>query len=136
MDSFWDDTVSGSDSGDVTQYESSTVPGAPWWIAAVGFSLVSAVLIAGLIIDPAKTGIGAWVGYLWLWIASLLAYLIPFGIFVLRDMQIRGSSRNGYRSSASTVSAVRISLLVFGMTVSTFFMFGFATDLSTLTGGN
>jgi hypothetical protein len=136
MDTFWDDSSSGSDPVDLIEYESSEVPGAPWWIAATGFALVSAVLVAGFVIDPAKAGIGAWVGYLWLWIASLLAYLIPFGFFVLRDMQIRGSSRNGYRSSPSSVSAVRISLLVFGMTVSTFFMFGFATDLSTLTGGN
>jgi len=106
----------------------------PLWIVYLGLVLVLTVLVVGIIDDPQKVGLGAWKGYLFYWLFSLLSYLVPFGFFVARDLAVRSAAGWGYSTSKRLVSFLRIALLVFGMSVSTFFMFGLATDLATLSG--
>lgn len=114
----------------------STNTKSPLWIAFMGIGLVLTVLAAGILDDPAKIGLGAWKGYLFYWLLSLFAYLVPFGFFVMRDLAVRSAVGWRYSTSKQLVSTLRVTLLVLGMAVSSYFMFGLATDLATLTGGN
>ena len=100
---------------------------APWIWLVLGVSALLVLLALSFFLKPSGDDVA--LGYLIYWIVSLAAFLIPFGFFVTGDLKQRSTSVF-YYSNPKTVSTVRGLYLVFGLLISTVFVYGLADELS------
>lgn len=90
--------------------------------------IATLVLMALFFIFPPQ-GDFTIVGGLIFWFLSMVAYLLPFWIFVDSDLKIRSTS-NYYYSNPKTISTLRGFYLAFGIFMSLVFIYGVADELS------
>ena len=90
---------------------------------------VAVALIFGFSQFFAPAGLNAWVPYLGIWFFSVLAYLVPFTIFVLANGNVERKNAS-LKYASKTVNAVRFGLLLFGVSCSTVISFFLATEIS------
>jgi hypothetical protein len=100
---------------------------APWHFMMIGAGATLLLLLVWFFVRP--TGDFAITGNILFWILSMVAYLVPFMLFVISDMKIRTSSTY-YYTNPKTVSGARGFYLGFGLLISTFFAYGAADELS------
>lgn len=105
----------------------------PLPILFAGYAAVVVILILSFVLAP--TGVNAWLPYLGFWFVSVLAYVVPFTIFVLANGKVeRNNAQLVYARKA--VSFARFGLLVVGLVSSTIIAFFLATEISkALNGG-
>lgn len=100
---------------------------APWIWLILGASLLVVLLAISFFLKPSGDGVA--IGYTIYWLISLGAFLVPFGFFVTGDLKQRSNSVF-YYTNPKTVSKVRTIYLIFGLLVSTVFVYGLADELS------
>lgn len=105
----------------------------PLPILFAGYAAVVVVLVLSLVLAP--TGVNAWLPYLGFWLVSVLAYVVPFTIFVLANGKVeRNNAQLVYERKA--VNLARFGLLVVGLISSTVIAYFLATEISkALNGG-
>ena len=105
----------------------------PLPILFAGYAAVVVILIVTLVVSP--SGVNAWLPYLSFWVVSVLAYVVPFTIFVLANGKVeRNNAQLVYARKA--VNVARFGLLVVGLAASTTIAFFLATEISkALNGG-
>lgn len=104
-----------------SSYSSSS---APWLWLFIGAALTVVVFVISLFLKP--EGIGPNLTY---WFISMAAYLVPFVLFITSELKARSSSVY-YRTSASSVKMARAIYLVFGLLMSSFFVYAVADEIS------
>ena len=105
----------------------------PMAILYFGYVAVLLVLVVGRVLAP--SGLNAWAPYLLIWVFSVLAYLVPFTLFVLANGKVERNSAT-LKYDRKTVNVARFGLLVFGLVASTFTALFLATEISkALNGG-
>jgi len=100
---------------------------APWHFLFIGAAATVVLLGIWFFVRPAGDFIIT--GNLIFWVLSMAAYLVPFAIFVIAEMQIR-STVTFYYTNPKTVSGVRGIYLALGVIISTIFALGAADELS------
>ena len=100
---------------------------APWFWLVIG--VVALIVLLGVSFFLVPSGNSVALGYLAYWALSLAAFLVPFGFFVSGDLKAKTTSIF-YLTNPKTVSTMRALYLVFGLAVSTVFVYGLADELS------
>lgn len=100
---------------------------APWFWLVIGVVALVVLLALSFVLVP--SGNSAAIGYLAYWAVSLVSFLVPFGFFVHGDLKAKTTSIF-YLTNPKTVSTMRALYLVFGLAVSTVFVYGLADELS------
>lgn len=105
----------------------------PLSILFAGYAAAAVILVLGFLVKP--SGTSAWLPYLGFWVVSVLAYVVPFALFLLANGKVeRNNASLVY--SRKAVNAARFGLLAFGLSVSVFISFFLATEISkALNGG-
>lgn len=126
--------VTGSDSGNSwdtqppAQGNNNSPEGkAPWFWLVIGVGALVVLLVISFFLVPSGNSVA--LGYFTYWLLSLTSFLVPFGFFVTGDLKAKTTSTY-YLTNSKTVSTMRALYLVFGLGVSTVFVYGLADELS------
>ena len=99
----------------------------PLGILFAGFAAVIIVFVLGRVFAP--EGINAWVPYLFIWVASVVAYILPFTLFYLANGRVE-RMHAALKHDRKLVNFVRFSLVALGILASTINSLYLATEIS------
>lgn len=99
----------------------------PLAILYAGYVAVALIFVLSQVFAP--SGLNAWIPFLGIWLFSVIAFLVPFALFVFANGNVE--RKNGsLKYQRKTVNVLRFGLALFGVSCSTVISFFLATEIS------